>query len=137
METLFGVLIETLTFDSQPTQHRLIALRYGDHLLRRFGLAEVIEAPDGKSPHLLLRPEADEVWVLLKGAITLDLLDRRSDSPTRGQSQSVELQAPSRVLIPFGVAAGWRTISGPVQILRLTTHSEEESAVEHIAWEER
>jgi hypothetical protein len=135
MGLLFGVTIEPLEFDDQPGRQSLHALLYHDHWLRRFGLAELIELDGEAAASLQLRQSADEIWILFTGTATLRMIDRRPDSPSYDQSHEVELQAPVRVLIPFGVAAGLRIIAEPVRLLRLATHSEEESPIQHLDWE--
>lgn len=135
MGSIFGVTIEPLKPDAQSGRETLMALRYGDHWLRRFGLAELIRLDQERTPHLQVRQSADEVWVIFSGSATLHMVDTRPDSPTQGQSQVEELRAPARALIPFGVAAGLQPIDGPVQWLRLATHSDDEALSEQVDWE--
>ena len=135
MGNLFGVTIDPLAFERAPNEQRLSGLSYQDHLLRRFGDAELLEFETGLEPNLRLRKAADEVWILFNGSALLRMRDTRPESPTHGETHELELAAPTRVLIPFGVAAGWRPIKAPVQLLRLSTHTDSESDAQTLEWD--
>lgn len=136
MRNLFGVTIDVLTFEHDSMEQRLIAASHHDHLLRRFGAAELIELETGSQPTLRLRKEADEIWILFHGSAWLRMKDTRLESPTQGETRELELAAPTRALIPFGVAAGWRPAETPIRLLRLSTHTESESEVQTLEWDE-
>jgi hypothetical protein len=135
MGSLFGVSIDTLTLEDDQDEQRLSVLNHHDHLLRRFGSADLIEIGSGYSPSLRLRREADEIWILFSGSALLRMMDTRPESPTHGESHEWELAAPARILVPFGVAAGWRPVEAPVQLLCISTHADSESPPQTLEWD--
>jgi len=110
-------------------------LRFEDHLLRRFGLAELVRALPGASPRLRARPAADEIWILIEGTAEFVWRDTRSGSPTQGREDRLEYTEPTLVLVPFGVAFGFRTRKGPATLLRIATHTEGEEDIAIFPWE--
>ena len=105
---------------------KLLVLRYSDHLLRRFGLAEVVFLESGQVRHSSLREVADEVWALVEGNVRFSWVDQRSSSPTSGAIYDLDCDRPTLVLVPFGVRFEVRAVDGPAQLLRLATHESEE-----------
>jgi len=105
---------------------RRTALSYSDHLLRRFGQADIVHLERGGRLERNEEETADEVWVLIDGEATFEWEDLRSSSPTSGGKASLNAQEPTSVLVPFGVA--FRVISGdrPAILLRLSTHADDE-----------
>lgn len=120
---IHDVVVEPLNQGPGPGA-RLAVVSFDDHLLRRFGGAEVIRLPAG-DVFPLLRDTADEVWAVLDGAADAELEDTRPDSPTRGARQHVQLEARTRLLLPFGVRLRLRAAS-EASFLRLMTLSERE-----------
>jgi dTDP-4-dehydrorhamnose 3,5-epimerase-like enzyme len=100
------------------------ALLDSDHLLRRFGLAEVVRALPGQKSLLRLREVADEVWALIDGHVEFVWHDRRRDSPTIHNWHHLVCDQPTLVLAPFGVAFGYRAFNNPATLLRLATHAD-------------
>lgn len=96
-------------------------LRRDDHLLRRFGAAEILRLRPGET-FSCLRRIADEVWAVLEGEGTLRLEDCRTDSPTTGLSETHRLPASTRILVPFGVRAEIHADGPSLTICRLMTH---------------
>jgi hypothetical protein len=103
---------------------RLSILAFEDHLLRRFGRAEIVRLAPGGA-YQVLRVKADEVWTLVEGAAELRMEDTRAVSPTSGVSQTAVFDSPTRFLLPFGVRLRIRAVSASL-LLRLMTHSETE-----------
>jgi 5-deoxy-D-glucuronate isomerase len=103
---------------------RLPVLAFEDHLLRRFGGAEVVRLAAGDT-FQVRRTVADEVWVLLAGEAEFHLDDLRVASPTHGARQAVRSTSPIRVLLPFGVRLEVRA-GVEALLLRVMTHSERE-----------
>lgn len=100
-------------------------LRYSDHLLRRFGLAELHRLRrQGERPPQV-RAVADEVWALVSGSVRFIWRDQRESSPTRGAHYELTCDRPTLVLAPFGVAFGFRALEGPAELVRLATHEDE------------
>jgi len=97
---------------------------FEDHLLRRFGSAEILRLRSGEV-FRVLRTTADEVWVLVEGAAHFRLEDTRSSSPTDGRRQQMRADRPTRLLLPFGVRL--EVTAEPAAVLvRVMTHSERE-----------
>jgi dTDP-4-dehydrorhamnose 3,5-epimerase len=109
------------TTDDHHTQ-RWIALRETDHILRRFGQADVVRISPGAPSNLLVRHRADEVWVLIDGSVAFLWRDMREDSPTFERSHQTTCHEPTQVLVPFGVAFGIRAIKKPALLIRVSTH---------------
>jgi dTDP-4-dehydrorhamnose 3,5-epimerase-like enzyme len=99
-------------------------LRFEDHLLRRFGLAELIRSDPAAPSELRMRPVADEIWILLEGQAEFAWHDLRPGSPTLARTDRLTCSEPTLVLVPFGVAFGYRPIDGRATFLRLATHAE-------------
>jgi dTDP-4-dehydrorhamnose 3,5-epimerase-like enzyme len=108
-----------------------------DHLLRRFEQAEVVHVQTGFEPNMHLRQVADEVWALFKGHIEFVWHDLRPDSPSHDQWQRFTCHQPTLVLVPFGVAFGYRALNGPATLLRLTTHADgQHTGDQEFPWEQ-
>ena len=105
---------------------RRTALSYSDHLLRRFGQADVVHLERGGRLERKEDDTADEVWALIDGEATFEWEDRRSSSPTSGGKASLAAQEPITVLVPFGVAFRVTAVGGPAILLRLSTHADDE-----------
>lgn len=116
---------DLVLFPLEREDARLTILRQSDHLLRRFGLLEIIDLAPDEAATFTLRAEADELWALLAGAAELTLVDHRPASPSRGERVQLMLDAsdPQGVLIPFGVAHAF-SAADPARLLRLSTHAE-------------
>jgi len=106
---------------------RLEVLRYSDHLLRRFGLAEVVFLESGKARPAALRKVADEVWALIGGRALFGWQDLRSSSPTFEAIYQLDCDQPTLVLVPFGVKFEVRAVGSLAQLLRLSTHASEDA----------
>lgn len=104
---------------------RMTLLRNDDHLLRRFGALEGLRLEPDVS-FAVQRLIADEIWCLLEGSAAVRLEDRRRDSPTMGIVEEHTVERPTRLLIPFGVAAEVRAGEGGAFLVRLMTHDLEE-----------
>ncbi|HEY69751.1 MAG TPA: hypothetical protein G4O08_04110 [Anaerolineae bacterium] len=100
-------------------------LQATDHLLRRFGLAEVVRASNNSKPGMKLRMVADEVWALIEGRVEFVWHDLRTDSPTYGNQHRLSCERPTLVLAPFGVAFGFRPLDKTALLVRLATHPED------------
>ena len=105
---------------------RRTALSYSDHLLRRFGQADIVHLVRGARLEKKEEETADEVWALIEGEATFEWEDRRSSSPTSGRKASLAAQEPITVLVPFGVAFRVTAGDGAAILLRLSTHADDE-----------
>jgi dTDP-4-dehydrorhamnose 3,5-epimerase-like enzyme len=112
------------------------ALQEYDHLLRRFGLAEVVRASADTKPGMKLRVVADEAWALIEGRVEFVWHDLRKDSPTYGNQHRITCERPTLVLAPFGVAFGFRSLEETALLLRLATHPDNTHEGDHrLPWE--
>lgn len=115
---------------TEPNIIRWPALSDHDHLLRRFGQAEVVRVLPGHKSMLRVREVADEVWILIEGEIEFIWHDRRRDSPSYDQVHRLKGIQPTLMLVPYGVAFGYRALNGPATLLRLATHADGEHALD-------
>lgn len=123
---IHDLFVKALSREDSPSGWRLPVLRYSDHLLRRFGLAEAIQLEAGRALGPAARGRADEAWALLEGQVEFTWEDRRAGSPTHGQRHSLRCDRPTLVLAPFGVAFSCRALEHSARLLRLATHAEDE-----------
>jgi len=111
-------------------------LKDEDHLLRRFGMIEVLRVEAEMRPYLRVRSVADEVWVLIEGRGEFRWHDLRLDSPTHGVEHRLFCENPTQVLAPFGVAFGFRALDGPALLVRVATHDDGlHGGDRHLPWE--
>ena len=118
-------LVTPMATSPRPGGEAIPIVDFQNHLLRRFGRAELIRLHD-EGEFEVRRGVADEVWALLEGAADIHLEDERQDSPTRGVHQTHRLDAPTRLLVPFGVHLRVVARSSAALLLRIMTHSEAE-----------
>ena len=124
---IHDLLIDPIDVDRYEGETRWKALSGADHLLRRFGQADVFALGAGCTKEMRVRSIADEVLVLLSGAAEFTWLDQRTNSPTLNAKTRRWIDQPSRLLVPFGVALGIRAGDEvDCLILRLATHSDTE-----------
>jgi mannose-6-phosphate isomerase-like protein (cupin superfamily) len=103
---------------------RTVALRFEDHLLRRFGEAEIVRLAAGSSLNPPAREIADEVWIVVDGRAIFEWRDLRDSSPTNGATARLECDEPMAVLVPFGVAFSLHAHS-PLILVRLASHTDD------------
>ena len=103
-----------------------VVLRYNDHLLRRFGQAELRELAEGTQTDFILRVAADELWAVIDGAVSILLVDLRPNSPTYEKSDTylISVEDNQALLIPFGVAYAMESEQAS-KLLRLATHADD------------
>lgn len=110
---------------SKKQAHQIETLRayaFEDHLLKRIGSIEFIELDSDERIPAFLRPQADELWVLLNGEAEFEWCDRRQDSPTLDAVHSFTAASPVRVLVPFGVQFSL-TAKSASRFLRICSHA--------------
>jgi hypothetical protein len=123
---IHDLFVKPLKQEDTASGRRLPVLRYTDHLLRRFGLAEVVELKPDAAWGPQLRRVADEAWALIDGTAEFRWEDQREGSPTRGNIHQLRCAEPTLVLAPFGVTFRCRALAGPVRLLRLASHAPDE-----------
>jgi dTDP-4-dehydrorhamnose 3,5-epimerase len=122
---IHDLIVRPIAVVEEPHAQRWIALRETDHILRRFGQAEVLRISPSAFSTLHLRRRADEVWMLIDGRVEFLWRDMREDSPTFGRTHQITCHEPTQVLVPFGVAFGTRAIDGPSLLIRVSTHADD------------
>ena len=123
---IHDLFVRTLHVEQGSNGAKLEVLRYSDHLLRRFGFAEVVFLKSDQVRPAVSRKIADEVWALIEGSVQFTWRDLRPSSPTHQETYMLECNEPTLVLVPFGVAFEVRAVDGPSQLLRLSTHEIDE-----------
>lgn len=106
-------------------------LRDDDGLLRRFGQASLSKTFPGTIKAFHYHKEQDDLWFFPVGNAQVVLHDLRSDSPTRGSTEVYYMgeDMPRLILIPTGVAHGYRTLGEkPALIVYFTTRSYQSGA---------
>ncbi len=119
---IHDLFVRTLHIEQDSSGAKLEVLRHSDHLLRRFGFAEIVFLERDRVRPAELRDIADEAWALVKGNAQFSWRDLRSSSPTREATYQLDCDQPTLVLAPFGVEFTVRAVGGPAQLLRLSTH---------------
>lgn len=87
-------------------------LRDDEGLLKRFGQTSVTETHPGIIKAFHWHKRQDDLWYVAKGEAQVVLYDRRPDSPTKGETQVIYAgeSNPVLIVIPFGVAHGYRVL---------------------------
>ncbi len=135
---IHDLFIKQLATVEGPNVVRWLALQDTDHLLRRFGQAEVVRASGGRSTSLRVREVADETWAIIEGRVEFVWHDLRSSSPTYNCWYNLECDHPTLLLVPFGVAFGYRVVDGPATMLRVTTHADgEHDGDQDLPWDSK
>lgn len=123
---IHDLFIRPLHIEQDSSGATLDVIRYSDHLLRRFGFAEIVFLESDQVRPAELRNLADEIWALVEGNAQFKWLDRRSSSPTCDATYQLDCDQPTLVLVPFGVEFTVQAVSGSAQLLRLSTHEIDE-----------
>jgi dTDP-4-dehydrorhamnose 3,5-epimerase-like enzyme len=121
---IHDLLFEPLLLTNDEPGSFLTLLSFDDHLLRRFGQLDLVRKDPEKLTQLRMRSVADEIWVLIEGNAKCICRDLRPGSPSEGTEVHCEISAPTRMLVPFGVAFGWRALEEPALMLRCATHQD-------------
>jgi dTDP-4-dehydrorhamnose 3,5-epimerase-like enzyme len=135
---IHDLFIQSIPAEQDGNLTRWLAIRDRDHLLRRFGMAEVVRVEPNTRSTLRIRSVADEVWILIEGKVNFFWLDQREGSPTLNHQHHLIPDQPTLVLVPFGVAFGYSTMDAPALLLRIATHADGEHEGDYeIAWESK
>lgn len=121
---IHDLYIKPILLIEEPGSTRWPTLCDSDHILRRFGLAEVVRVQPEAPPKVHVREIADEVWALIEGQVEFYWHDLRKNSPTFDSKHRLICELPTLVLVPFGVAFGCRALGGAATLLRLATHAD-------------
>lgn len=125
METEYPIkdlFIQTISITQEDSIQTLCAYVFEDHLLKRIDSIEIIELKSGEAIPAFLRPQADELWVLLDGQARFEWRDRREGSPTFNAVHFLASSSSVRVLVPFGVQFSL-TAERASRLLRVCSHA--------------
>jgi dTDP-4-dehydrorhamnose 3,5-epimerase-like enzyme len=126
MYPIHDLYVRPLDTKQDPAGSKLELLRYSDHLLRRFGLAEIVFLDAAQIRPASIRNVADEIWALVNGSVQFNWEDRRPSSPTLGATYQLLCEQPTLVLVPFGVEFEVQAVGGSAEMVRLATHESED-----------
>ena len=106
--------------------HLMEVLRDDDALLKKFGQTTFTVAYPGTIKAFHLHKYQDDLWFFARGKALVVLHDLRDDSPTKGETQTISADAddPQLILIPVGIAHGYKALGDePVYLFYHTTES--------------
>lgn len=121
-----GVRVKQLIRHSDDRGFFQEIVRDDDGLLRRFGQASMSKTYPGVIKAFHYHERQDDLWFFPVGNAQVVLYDLREDSPTKGETNVFYMgeDNPIAVLIPTGVAHGYRTLGEkPAIIIYFTTQS--------------
>lgn len=121
-----GVKVKQLIRHSDDRGFFQEIVRDDDELLRRFGQASMSKTYPGVIKAFHYHERQDDLWFFPVGNAQVVLYDLREDSPTKGETNVFYMgeDNPIAVLIPAGVAHGYRTLGEkPAIIIYFTTQS--------------
>ncbi len=115
------------TSNSDEKQGYLMeVLRDDDKLLKKFGQTTFTLAHPGTIKAFHWHKRQDDLWFFAQGKASVVLHDLRENSPTNGETQTilVDENDPQLILIPVGVAHGYKALGDkPVLLFYHTTES--------------
>ena len=105
--------------------NQLTVLKEGDNLLRRFGQISLQKINAGDSLPESTNETLDEIWTLISGKGTLVISDLRFGSPSKNETESIEMGTENHlsILIPFGLKHSF-IAKIDSEIIRVLTHQE-------------
>ena len=122
-----GVKIKKLIVHGHDRGNFIEILRDDENLLERFGQASITVTYPGIIKAFHLHEKQDDLWHVINGNMQIVLYDMRKDSKTYKQTQVIyagDLYEPQLVVIPVGVAHGYRVLGNkPVTLVYFTTKS--------------
>ncbi len=94
-------------------------VRDDEGVLKKFGQSTMTVNHKGTIKAWHWHERQDDLWFVATGKIIVVLHDLRKDSRTYGETQVIEAGAPdySAILIPTGVAHGYKVVSEELAIL--------------------
>lgn len=101
-------------------------VRDDEKYLKKFGQASITKTHPGVIKAFHWHKKQDDIWFVVSGDVQVVLYDRRPRSKTKGKTQVFYLgeDNPTTILIPKGVAHGYRVLGNkPAVLVYFTTHS--------------
>ena len=121
-----GVKIKKLTKHCDDRGFFMEILRDDDELMTKFGQTSYTISHPGVIKAFHWHEKQDDIWFVASGMAQVVLYDMRKDSPTFKETQVIFAgeDSPSVIVIPVGVAHGYRVIGNkPVGLFYHTTES--------------
>ncbi len=116
---------DTNNSDEKPG-HLMEVLRDDDGLLQKFGQTTFTIAHPGTIKAFHWHKKQDDLWFFAQGKAMVVLHDLRDNSPTKGETQTIlaDENEPQLILIPIGVAHGYKALGDkPVLLFYHTTEA--------------
>jgi len=108
---VFKDIPDTNNPDEKPG-YLMEVLRSDENLLQKFGQTTFTVAYPGTIKAFHWHKKQDDLWFIAEGKAQIVLHDLREASPTFGETQVVmaEGETPQLILIPIGVAHGYKVL---------------------------
>jgi dTDP-4-dehydrorhamnose 3,5-epimerase len=126
LKMIEGVKIKKLTKHCDDRGFFMEILRDDDELMTKFGQTSYTISHPGVIKAFHWHEKQDDIWFVASGMAQVVLYDMRKDSPTYKETQVIFAgeDSPSVIVIPVGVAHGYRVIGNkPVGLFYHTTES--------------
>lgn len=124
--SIYDLYLREINAIDQGASQRLMIYQYEDHLLRNLKAVEFVKVSPRSEFEMRVRDVADEVWAMIQGEASFYWQDMRANSPTYKEEFEYLTSSPLVMLVPFGVAFGYRALSQEVSLIRLATHLDHE-----------
>ncbi len=121
-----GVKIKKLIKHCDDRGFFMEILRDDDELMTKFGQTSYTISHPGVIKAFHWHKKQDDIWFVASGMAQVVLYDMRKDGPTYKETQVIFAgeDSPSVIVIPIGVAHGYRVIGNkPVGLFYHTTES--------------
>jgi dTDP-4-dehydrorhamnose 3,5-epimerase len=119
MGKIHDVVVKKLATHSDDRGYFREILRDDDKLLRHFGQTSITKTYPGVIKAFHWHNDQDDIWYVADGMARVVLYDRRPDSPTFRQTQTIYAgeDNPVSILIPTGLAHGYQVIGNKPVVL--------------------
>jgi len=121
-----GVKIKKLVKHTDDRGFFMEIIRDDEDMLNKFGQFSMSLSYPGVIKAFHYHKRQDDLWFFPKGNAQVVLVDMREDSPTKGETNVLYMgeNNPIMILIPIGVAHGYRVLGNePAIITYVTTES--------------
>ena len=116
---IHGVIVQPLTINADERGYLMEILRESDPFYSRFAQVYVSKNYPGVIRAWHYHRIQTDIWTVVDGMVKAVMYDIRQDSPTRGEVQEVFIgpDSPKALVIPVGVAHGYKTIGTEPSLL--------------------
>lgn len=124
MPEIEGVVVQEIVSNEDSRGYLREIIRCDDKLLKKFGQVMISKVNPGVIKAFHWHKLQDDLWYLVSGRLQVVLYDRRRKSKTYGITKVVVVgeDNPQRILIPKGVAHGYRVLGdSPAVLLYVVT----------------